>query len=254
MPEQKPTGRRTAFVTGASSGIGMAIALELARDDCNLAISATRIENLADVRAKLEATGAHVLPVVLDVQSPASVQRASDAVIAAFGGIDVLVNNAGITLRQAAVDITPEEWNAVIGTNVTGTFYLCQQMGRHCIATKRAGRIVNLASTYGVIGFPQRSAYGVSKGAIIQMTRMLAIEWAEHGICVNAVAPGTVATPSRVAALSDGKTMEMLLNRIPLHRFVTAEEVASTVRFLAGPGAASITGQTLLVDGGLTAY
>lgn len=251
--DQVKTDRRKAFVTGASGGIGAAIALELARGGFDVAISATRIENLVDVAARLEATGATVVPVVLDLRSLASIEEATNRVVGAFSNLDLLVNNAAITLRKAAVEITPEEWEAVIQINVTGTFFICQKIGRHFIDSRRPGRIINLASTYGVVGVAQRSAYGISKAAVIQMTKMLAIEWAEHGICVNAVAPGTVETPSRLAVLADAEMRETLLNRIPLHRFGTSEEVASAVGFLASPGAAFITGQTLLMDGGLTA-
>jgi 2-deoxy-D-gluconate 3-dehydrogenase len=137
---------------------------------------------------------------------------------------------------------------------VTGTFFLTQEMGRHLIGAGRPGSIINIASTHGVVGLARRSAYGVSKGAIIQMTRMLAIEWAEHGIRVNAVAPGTVETPSRAALFAaDPARREALLNRVPLRRFGTAEEVAAAVRYLASPQATYITGQVFVLDGGLTA-
>lgn len=245
--------RRKALVTGASYGIGAAIALELVHDGFDVAVSATRIEHLADVVAKIEALGGRAVPLALDLRSLSSVEAAADAAIAAFDRLDAVVNNAGIPLRKAALDITLEDWNAVIETNLTGTFFVCQRIGRHFIAHGTAGCIVNLASTHGVVGYAGVSVYGISKAAIIHMTKMLAVEWAEHGIRVNAVAPGTVDTPSRASLLADPQIRQGILSRVPLHRFGTAEEVASAVRYLVGPTAAYITGQTLVLDGGLSA-
>ena len=246
---------RTAFVTGASQGIGAEIALGLARDGFDVAVTATRIENLAPVVAQFAAMGARVAPVALDLRSQSSIEQAVAGAIKALGRLDVLVNNAGVTLRRAAMEVTPDEWQAVIQTNVTGTFFLSREMGRHLIGSRRPGCIISVASTHGVVGFAQRSVYGISKAAIIQMTRMLAIEWAEHGIRVNAIAPGTVETPSRAAFFAnDTVARDTMLNRIPLRRFATAGEVAGAVCYLASPQAAYVTGQTLLLDGGLTAY
>ncbi len=245
--------RRTAFVTGASYGIGAAIALNLAQDGFDVAVSATRLENLTEVVAKLEAAGARAVPLVLNLRSVTSIGQATDAAIKAFGQLDVLVNNAGVPLHRAAIDVTLEEWNAVMQTNVTGAFFACQRAGRHFIDNGSPGCIVNLASTFGVVGYAGVSVYGISKAAIINMTKMLAVEWAEHGIRVNAVAPGTVETPSRTTTLANPDTRQGILNRVPLHRFGTAEEMAAAVRYLVSPAAAYITGQTLLLDGGLTA-
>ena len=254
MQKRSLTGKRTAFVTGASYGIGAATALALARRGLDVAISATRVENLSNVVAQLEAMNARVVPVALNLGSHSNIEQAMATVTDAFGGVDVLVNNAGISNRKAAVEITPEEWEAVMQTNVTGTFFMCQQMGRHLVGGGRPGCIINVASTHGIVAMAQRVIYGTSKAAIIHMTKMLAIEWAQHGIRVNAIAPGTVETPSRAAFLSDPKTREMMLNRVPLHRFGTAEEVADAVCYLVSPEAAYITGHTLVMDGGLTVY
>lgn len=246
--------RPTAFVTGASQGIGAATALALARDGYDVAVSSRDAGKLADLTAQLAAAGARAVPVALDVCSPAGIEKAMTEVVAAFGHLDLLVNNAAITLRKHALDVTREEWDAVVGTNLTGTFFMTQQMGRHLVAAKRPGCIISITSTHGVVGFAQRSTYGITKAAIIHMTRMLAIEWAEHGIRVNSVAPGTVSTPSRQAFMVEPGYREMMLNRIPLHRVGTPEEVAAAVCYLASPQASYITGQTLLLDGGLTSY
>jgi NAD(P)-dependent dehydrogenase (short-subunit alcohol dehydrogenase family) len=248
-------GRGAAFITGASYGVGAATALALAREGLDVAVSATRVENLNDTVAKLDGHGTRVVPLVLDLRSQASVERAMAEVVAAFGSLDLLVNNAGGNLRKLAVDVTWTEWDAVMATNLRGAFFLSQKVGRHLIAGKRPGAIVNIASTHALVGAAERSVYGISKGALIQMTRMLAIEWAEHGIRVNAIAPGRLDTPSisRAARTTDPAYMAAMLARIPLGRLATVEEVAAAVCYLASPQAASITGQTLILDGGLTA-
>ncbi len=249
------TRKRTAFVTGASQGLGAVIALRLAHDGYDVAVSATHVGNLTDTVAALGATGAQVVAVPLDLRSQQSTEQAMTQVIKAFGELDVLVNNAGVTTRSLALDVTREEWQSVMEVNLTGTFFISQQMGRHLIAQKRAGCIVNLGSTHGLVGFAQRSAYGISKAGISHMTRMLAIEWAEHRIRVNAVAPGTVATPSRVKFFTaDAGGFKAMIDRVPLARLCEMEEVAAMVSYLAGPDAAYITGQTMVLDGGLTAY
>jgi NAD(P)-dependent dehydrogenase (short-subunit alcohol dehydrogenase family) len=247
--------RPTAFVTGASYGVGAATARALARAGYDVALSATRVKNVTAVAAELEELGARAIALPLDLRRPESIEVAYAEVIAAFGTLDLLVNNAGATLRRRAVDVTWSEWNEVMTVNVTGTFFLTQCFGRGLMAAKRAGAIVNIASTHGFVGAPERSTYGISKAALIHMTRMLAIEWAEHGIRVNAVAPGRLDTPSpsRADTLGDPGYMQAMLARIPLHRLATVEEVAAAVCYLAGPQAASVTGHTLVLDGGLTA-
>ena len=253
MQAQAPSGRRTAFVTGASYGIGAASALALARDGCDVAVSELRPYELADTVKAVTAAWARAVPVALDIRSLASIERAMAEVLVALGHLDVLVNNAGVPLTRAAVDVTEAEWDEVMGVNLKGAFFLTQQMGRHLMGGGRPGSIVSIASTHGVIGLADRSTYGISKAGVSQMTRMLAIEWAEHGIRVNAVAPGTVETRSRAAFFAaNPERRAMLMSRVPLGRFGAAEEMASMVAYLAGPQAAFITGQTILVDGGLT--
>lgn len=246
--------RRTAFVTGASQGIGAAIALALARDGFDVAVSSTRPEKLSEVVSGIVAAGARAVSVALDVRAPEIIEQAMAQVVTACGRLDVLVNNAGIPLRKPALEVTPAEWEAVLDVNLKGTFFMSQQMGRHLVESGRPGCIVSVASTHGLVALAQRSAYGIAKTAIIHMTRMLAIEWAEHGIRVNAVAPGRVDTPSRAGSLAEPGYRDAALARIPLRRFGAAEEVAGAVSYLASPAAAYITGQTLVLDGGLTSY
>lgn len=244
---------KVAVVTGASYGVGAACALALARAGFRLAITATSEANLAPVLSKL--AGADVLPLALDLRRQDSIEACAAAALQRFGAIDVLINNAAVNLRRKAVDTGWAEWNDLIAANLTGAFFLTQQVGRHLIARKAPGQIVSIASAHAFVGAAERSAYGISKAGLVQMTRMLAIEWAEHGITVNAVAPGRLMTdsPSRQKTGSDAAYMEAMLKRIPLHRLATAEEVAGAVAFLVSPAARSITGQTIMLDGGLTA-
>jgi NAD(P)-dependent dehydrogenase (short-subunit alcohol dehydrogenase family) len=248
------SSRRTAFVTGASQGIGATTAEFLARAGYDVAVSSTQPAKLESLLAKLKAAGVRALPVALDVRSQQSIEQAMAAVIAAFGHLDVLVNNAAVPLRKLALDVESAEWDSVIGTGLAGTFFMCQQMGRHLVSGKRPGCIISIGSTHGLVAARERSIYGIAKAGVGHMTRMLAYEWAEHGIRVNAVAPGRVNTPSRAGSLAEPGYQEAALARVPLKRFATSEEVAAAVCYLASPEAAYITGQTLVLDGGLTAY
>jgi NAD(P)-dependent dehydrogenase (short-subunit alcohol dehydrogenase family) len=250
----QPDTARTAMVTGASYGIGAATAIGLAEDGLDVAVTDLALDSLADTLARIAATGRRGVPIALDVRVQDSVERAFAAAVAALGPLDVLVNNAGVpNLGKAAVDVTRVEWDDVLAVNLTGTFFMAQAMGRHLIGAGRPGVVLSLASTHGLVGFANTSAYGITKAGISHMTRMLAIEWAGHGIRVNAVAPGTTETPSRAPRLADPVHRARMLGRIPAGRFGTAEEMAAAVRYLASPQASYITGHTLVIDGGLTA-
>ena len=234
--------------------MGAATALALAHDGYDVAVSATRADNLKNTLAALQSTGVRALPLALDLRSQAGIAQAVDEVVADFGGLDLLVNNAGTNLRRLAVDVVPAEWEDMVAVNVTGTFFLTQAVGRHLINTGRQGCVITIASTHALVGAPERSTYGIVKAALVQMTRMLAVEWASHGIRVNAIAPGRMetASPSRAQKGADPQYMAAMLARIPLHRLCTPEEVAASVVYLASPAAASVTGQVLVLDGGLT--
>lgn len=246
--------KRAALVTGASYGIGAAAARGLAEDGFEVAITDLKAEDLAATAAAIGAAGARAKAIALDVRQQESVEAAVAGAVAAFGRLDLLVNNAGVPLSKPALETSREEWEAVLAVNLTGAFFMSREMGRHLIAAGRPGAIVSIASTHGAVGFPGAAAYGVAKAGVSHMTRVLAIEWAPYGIRVNAVAPGTTETPSRAPLLADPERRAAMLARIPLKRFGTAEEMAAAVRYLASPAAAYVTGQTLLVDGGLTAY
>ena len=240
-------------MTGASQGIGAAIAGHLAQRGYDLAVTSTRPEKLSETMSQISKAGGRAVPVALDVCSRTSIAKAMREVVEAFGQVDVLVNNAGIPLKKPAVDITPEEWDRVLDTNLTGAFFMSQEMARHLLEAKRPGCIINIASTHGLVGLAERAAYSIAKGALVHMARVLAVEWAASGIRVNAIVPGRVDTPSRADSLAEPGYLDMALNRVPLRRFATSEEVAAAVCYLASPEAAYVTGQALVLDGGLTA-
>jgi NAD(P)-dependent dehydrogenase (short-subunit alcohol dehydrogenase family) len=243
----------TALVTGTSTGIGNAIARALARAGYDLALTEIVAELLAGVPEHPDFAGCRIVPIGLDLGSPQSITAGFARAAGELGHIDVLVNNAGRALIKPAVDVTREDWDGLIDVNLTGTFFLTQEFGRHAAAHRRGGAVITIASTHGLTGIADRAVYGIAKAGLIQMTRMLAIEWAPGNIRVNAVAPATVLTPSRAAMLADPAVRARMLARIPSGRFVTPEEVAAAVVYLAGPDAGAITGQVLVIDGGLTA-
>jgi 2-deoxy-D-gluconate 3-dehydrogenase len=244
---------RRALITGTSAGLGRAIAVALAREGYDLALTELSIDALKDTLADADIRKREVVPVALDLRSQDSIKAAFEKAEKELGSLDLLVNNAGRALLKPVIDVTDAEWDDVIDTNLKGAFFLSQQFGRACIANGRPGVIVSLASTHGMTGIAGRAVYGISKAGLIQMTRMLAIEWAGNNIRVNAIAPTTVMTESRQQLLSDSGKRAAALSRIPSGRFATPEEIAAAVVYLASPGAASVTGVTLPVDGGLTA-
>jgi 2-deoxy-D-gluconate 3-dehydrogenase len=244
--------KRTAFVTGASTGLGYAIACALGREGYDLAVADLDVGMFEALLQDEAVKGRKVVPLRLDLRKEGDIVEAFNAAVGAFGAIDVLINNAGRTLLKPVVDVTWAEWDDVISINLKGAYFLSARFAAHCLKRKAPGSIVSLASTHGMTGLAGRSVYGISKGGIIQMTRMLAIEWATDNIRVNAVAPGTALTASRQKILNEDMRKTMLA-RIPTGRFITPEEVAAAVCFLAGPGASSITGHTLPVDGGIVA-
>jgi NAD(P)-dependent dehydrogenase (short-subunit alcohol dehydrogenase family) len=243
---------RRALVTGTSTGLGLAIALALAREGYELALTELDIVALAEPLRHPDFQNRKVVPIKLDLSSQQSIEDAFGAAREQFGDLDLLVNNAGRALIKQAVDVTAAEWDDILDTNLKGSFFLAQQFGRYCIDKGHGGAIVSMASTHGMTGIADRLVYGISKAGIIQMTRMLAIEWAPHNIRVNAVAPGTVLTPSRAELLNDPANRDRMLARIPSGRFIMPDEVAAAVVYLASPAAASVTGHTLVVDGGIT--
>jgi NAD(P)-dependent dehydrogenase (short-subunit alcohol dehydrogenase family) len=246
MPKEKNC---VAIVTGASTGIGLEISRTLAKHGYNIAITARNAKNLSDIITEPVFRNVSVLPIELELLSEKSINGAIQKVNSEFGRVDVLVNNAAIALVKPAVDVTWDDWDTVVNANLKGSYFLSSQFAKLCVNSKQSGTIVNIASTHGLLGFAGRSVYGISKGGMVQMTRMLAIEWAENKIRVNTVSPGTVMTDSRERSL-DKEAQDNMLKRIPYGRFPEEKDIAEAVLFLIK--AQNVTGQNIVVDGGMS--
>ena len=250
-PSFDVTGR-VALVTGAARGIGRACALALARAGADVALGFRDREAGGDVADAIRALGRRALPLQLDVTRRPQIASAVAEAQRAFGRIDILVNNAGIGPPNPAESVSEADFDATLAVNLKGTFFVSQEVGRLMIAAG-GGRIVNLSSQAGFVALPTESVYCMTKAAIAHLTKCLAVEWAPHGVNVNAVAPTFIRTPGTVKWLADETFRRELLARIPLGRVGEPADVAAAVVFLASPAASLITSATLLIDGGWTA-
>jgi 3-oxoacyl-[acyl-carrier protein] reductase len=239
---------KIALVTGASQGIGRATALALMEAGAKVGVADLRTETLALLVAEIEAAGGEALAVPMDVTDPTQVQNGFQRVLARFGKLDILVNNAGITRDTLALRMKLEDWEAVLRTNLTGA-HLCIQQALGAMLKQRSGRIINLASVVAQTGNAGQANYVASKAGVIGLTRAIAVEVASRNITVNAVAPGFIATPMTDPLPQDVK--DKMKSLIPLGRFGTDRDVASTIVFLASDEAGYITGQVLGVNGGM---
>jgi NAD(P)-dependent dehydrogenase (short-subunit alcohol dehydrogenase family) len=240
---------KVALITGASRGLGAGIADALREAGATVVGTSRDPESAAQVAEQLGS-----IPVVMDVIDVSSVQRGIERVASEFGRLDLLVNNAGLNIPQSVFEVDESSWDSVINTNLKGTFFATQAAARHMAERGEGGRIINVASQAGVVGIEERSAYGASKGGALALTKVLAIELARHGITVNAVAPTFIDTELTRSTLEDPEWRERILSRIPLGRVGEVEDVAAATLYLASPAAAMVTGHTLLVDGGWTAW
>ncbi|MEO8057046.1 MAG: SDR family oxidoreductase [Burkholderiales bacterium] len=250
---------RTAYVPGGYGGIGEAVAWGLARAGARVAVSGRSLDKAQALAAQLRDAGHDALGVAMDAHSVTDIRRSVDEVAAAFGGLDILVNCVGIQREQSLAEVTEEAFDEVVQVNLKATMFLAQAAAKHQVSAVEAGRApgrqVHLLSVRAQLGLKNRgySAYCSTKGAIAMLVRQHAVELARHGITVNGVAPTVVRTEMGSHWLTNPVTREQVLERIPLGRVAEPQDVVAPVLFFCGPGAAFVTGQTLYVDGGLTA-
>ena len=248
MTDDKPLAGRTAVVTGGSRGIGLAIARALAEDGASVVVSGRDAGRIESAVKEIESLGASALGVTADQSKREDCDRLVDAAKGRFGRVDVLVNNAGITRDQLLVRMKDDDWDQVMDTNLRGVFLMTRAAAKSMMRQK-SGRIINIASTAGAMGNAGQVNYSAAKAGVIGLTKAAARELAHWSILVNAVAPGLIETD--MTAGLPGAAREALLQQVPLKRVGAAREVAEVVRFLAGDGAAYVTGQTIHVNGGL---
>jgi NAD(P)-dependent dehydrogenase (short-subunit alcohol dehydrogenase family) len=243
---------KTVVVIGGTSGIGRTLALGLGQAGANVVATGRREELARSAAREIEALGRKSLAVASDVGSRHSLEALHEAVSREFGHVDVLINSAGTTKKTPTLEVSEEEWSQIFETNLTGMLRACQVFGRAMIARKY-GRIINIASLASSRGFFQVAAYAASKAGVVSLTQTLAVEWAKHGVCVNAIAPGVFRTDLNRALLDGTPRGQEFLLRTPMGRFGNLEELVGAAIFLASDAASFVTGQVLAVDGGFLA-
>lgn len=244
------TGKVT-IVTGASRGLGQYFGRALAGAGADLVITSRQLESLAEFKKEIEALHRQALPLALDVRDYDSIQQMVENACRHYGRIDILVNNAGCNVRKPSTEVTWDEWNLVLNTNLRGTFFVAQAVAKKMIA-RHYGRIINIGSVTSVFGYAGLAPYCASRGGVKQLTMSLADDWGSSGITVNCLAPGWFKTDQNRVMYEDREWVDYLIDRIPLKRPGQPGDLAGTVVFLASDASEYITGQTILVDGGIS--
>jgi NAD(P)-dependent dehydrogenase (short-subunit alcohol dehydrogenase family) len=242
---------RVAIVTGASRGLGQYLARALAKAGADLVLTSRDRKRLLPFESEMQGLGRRTLSLELDVRNHESIEKMAAAAEKEFGHLDILVNNAGCNVRKPALDVSWEDWNLILDTNLRGSFFVAQAVARRMIPS-RYGRIINIGSVTSVAGYAGLAPYGASRGGIRQLTMSLADDWGKHGVTVNCLAPGWFRTEQNKVLYEDKHWVEYLCDRIPLKRPGDPHDLDAAVVFLAAESSRYVTGQTLLVDGGIS--
>ena len=242
---------QTAIVTGASRGLGQVFARALAHAGADLVLTSRKREDLSSFVAEIETLGRKATALELDVRDQASIERMASEAESACGQIHILVNNAGCNVRKPALDVTWDDWNLILETNLRGSFFVAQQIARRMVA-HQYGRIINIGSVTSVFGYAGLAPYGASRGGVRQLTMSLADDWGMFGITVNCLAPGWFRTAQNDVLYQNEEWVKYLVDRIPVKRAGEPRDLEGPVVFLASEASRYITGQTLLVDGGIS--
>lgn len=244
---------KVAIVTGAGRGLGRTMALALAAAGADVALASRTAAEIESLQHEIGQLGRAAVAITTDVTNEAAVERLVDETLHRFGRVDILVNNAGVNIRKPALELSLAEFEQVLDTNLKGYFLCARAAGRHMVA-RRSGKVINISSIMGVVALPNQTAYASSKGAIEQLTKVLALEWAESNVQVNALAPTYFETELTRPLFEDPERNRFITERTPMKRWGQPHELAGAVVFLASDASNFVTGQTLLVDGGWTAW